>query len=329
MGKPIEIYHKRLHKVKYYAQRAHLNFLPFAWVKRDLSIIQREFNALPDDVKHHLQQRIDQCNRIDSLFSLADYQLNQGSSISKINWVGKIHEKRDSAYFYDLLSYLRYFPEGTPFLYLFGDITHVPNAPTLLKSRPISGSNENSVLLRLDSVRHFYVYPDKTAFADKKDCLVWRGAAHQPQRRFFLEKFCQHELCDVGCIHKNSKNLPYHRSFLSVKQQLAYRYVLSIEGNDVATNLKWISASNSLCFMTKPKYETWFLESNLIPDVHYVQLEDDYEDFDEKLSFYRKHPDAAQKIIQNAQNYIHPFLNPRGELIANVLVLDKYFRYVK
>ena len=35
-------------------------------------------------------------------------------------------------------------------------------------------------------------------------------------------------------------------------------------------------SSNSLCFMPKPKYETWFMEGKLIPNHHYVLIEDDY-----------------------------------------------------
>jgi protein lpsA len=116
---------------------------------------------------------------------------------------------------------------------------------------------------------------------------------------------------------------------MSVGQQLQYKYILSIEGNDVATNLKWILASRSLCFMTTPVYETWLLEGLLQPEVHYVHLQPDYSDFEEKLAFYQQHPDAAERIIRNANAYMQPFFNSRQELITSLLVMQKYFELAK
>jgi len=144
-----------------------------------------------------------------------------------------------------------------------------------------------------------------------------------------LQQYHDHPQCDVGCVHKQSIGQPYHRSFMSVGQQLQYKYILSIEGNDVATNLKWILASRSLCFMTTPVYETWLLEGLLRPEVHYVHLQPDYSDFEEKLAFYQQHPDAAERIIRNANAYMQPFFNSRQELITSLLVMQKYFELAK
>ena len=98
-----------------------------------------------------------------------------------------------------------------------------------------------------------------------------------------------------------------------------------MEGNDVATNTKWIMASRSLCVMTTPKFETWLMEGLLQPDVHFVHIEDDYANLDEKLAFYIAHPQAAEKIINNANQWISQFFNRKQELITAVLVLQKYF----
>jgi len=44
-----------------------------------------------------------------------------------------------------------------------------------------------------------------------------------------------------------------------------YKYILSIEGNDVASGLKWQLYSNSVVFMRKPKIVSWAMEDKLIP----------------------------------------------------------------
>ena len=73
-------------------------------------------------------------------------------------------------------------------------------------------------------------------------------------------------------------------------EQLQNKFILCIEGNDVASNLKWAMSSNSLVFMTKkPKFETWFMEGTLIPGHHYVEIKDDYSDMIEKMDYYLSH----------------------------------------
>jgi hypothetical protein len=61
-----------------------------------------------------------------------------------------------------------------------------------------------------------------------------------------------------------------------------YRYLVSVEGNDVATNLKWALASGCVVLMPKPRVETFFAEGMLKPYVHYVPISDDTSDLEEK-----------------------------------------------
>ncbi|MDO4225070.1 MAG: lipopolysaccharide biosynthesis protein, partial [Bergeyella zoohelcum] len=59
------------------------------------------------------------------------------------------------AYYFDTYEYARYFDENQPIDFVFGDVTHIPDTPSIVKSRPISDNNQNSVLLNLDKARHF------------------------------------------------------------------------------------------------------------------------------------------------------------------------------
>src|SRR5262249_7549412 len=113
--------------------------------------------------------------------------------------------------------------------------------------------------------------------------------------------------------------------FLSPAEQVTCKYVISVEGNDVATNLKWIMATNSLCLMPASVYETWFMEGRLEPGRHYVELRDDFEDLEEKLVHYENHPDEARAIIANGQDYVRQFLDERRERLISLIVLHKYF----
>ena len=112
---------------------------------------------------------------------------------------------------------------------------------------------------------------------------------------------------------------------MSTEEQLHYKFILSLEGYDVATNLKWILSSNSLCFATKHRYETWFMEGRLIPNYHYVLIKDDYSDLIEKITYYTEHEEEALAIIAHAHEHVRPFLDKKHEDEVALLVLKTYF----
>ena len=84
-------------------------------------------------------------------------------------------------------------------------------------------------------------------------------------------------------------------------------------------------SSNSLAVMPKPKFETWFMEGTLIPDYHYVLINDDYSNLEEKLNYYINNPAKAEQIIKNANEYVAQFKNKPLEDLISLLVLKKYF----
>ena len=47
---------------------------------------------------------------------------------------------------------------------------------------------------------------------------------------------------------------------ISKKELLKHKYLLSMEGNDIASGLKWMLLSNSVVFMAKPEHESWAME---------------------------------------------------------------------
>ena len=111
---------------------------------------------------------------------------------------------------------------------------------------------------------------------------------------------------------------------LTFEEHLKNKFVLCLEGNDVATNLKWVMSSNSLPVMPVPKFETWFMEGKLIADTHFVCIQDDYADLEEKLNYYIKNTDKALKILQHAHQYVDQFRSKKREDLISLLVLEKY-----
>lgn len=230
-------------------------------------------------------------------------------------------------YFFDSYEFTRYFSKTLPWLFRPGDITDLQPYPTIVKSRPITENNENSVLLKLNKIRHFIFVKDKTKFEDKIPKILFRGAAHgKPNRQMFIEKWIDNPMCDIKDTAKDSINPPQWQSKpISIKEQLKYRYIMAIEGNDVASNLKWIMSSQSIAVMPRPKYETWFMEGCLIPNYHYIEIKDDFSDLIEKVNYYEQHPEQAKAIIKNANEYVKPFKDKKREKLLSILVLKRYF----
>lgn len=230
-------------------------------------------------------------------------------------------------YFFDSYEFTRYFSKTLPWLFLPGDITDLQPYPTIVKSRPITENNENSVLLKLNKIRHFIFVKDKTKFEDKIPKILFRGAAHgKPNRQMFIEKWIDNPMCDIKDTAKDSINPPQWQSKpIGIKQQLKYKYIMAIEGNDVASNLKWIMSSQSIAVMPRPKYETWFMEGCLIPNYHYIEIKEDFSDLIEKVNYYEQHPEQAKAIIKNANEYVKPFKDKKREKLLSILVLKRYF----
>ncbi|STO97975.1 glycosyl transferase family 90 [Helicobacter canis] len=193
------------------------------------------------------------------------------------------------------------------------------------ESTTTTPAQENSILLQLEKHRHFSFIHDPIPYDKKRDLLFFRGACPQEHRSRFLHQYFSHPLCDIGHTGAPSEHPEFTTPKVPKNKHLHYKFLLSLEGNDVASNLKWILGSNSLCIMPKPRYESWFMEEKLEANVHYALLDDDYGNLDALLEFFTAHPKDAKEIIHNANTYCQAFQNPRIEEACNLLVLRKYF----
>ena len=90
----------------------------------------------------------------------------------------------------------------------------------------------------------------------------------------------------------------------SMVDQTKYKYLLMLEGNDVATGLKWYLSSNSVVFMAKPATGSFLMEGLLLPFVHCVPLKDDYSDLIDTVNWARRNDKQCKWISQQASLYM-------------------------
>ena len=155
--------------------------------------------------------------------------------------------------------------------------------------------------------------------------MFGRAAVHQKKRIDFYAKNFHNPYCDLGQINRGTKHDQWFKKKVSIDYHLKYKFILCIEGNDVASNLKWVMSSNSVAVMPKPKFESWFMEATLIPNFHYIEIKDDYSDLNDKLEYYISNLDELKEISLNANNYVNQFKDEKDEKIISLLVMEKFF----
>ena len=233
---------------------------------------------------------------------------------------------KKTAYSYDFWRCLGRTDPSRRFRVEFGDVREVPEFPTFVKSRPLGQNNANSVLLPLEMARHFHFPTDPFHWDRKKDMAVFRGACHQPWRKRFLQATEGSSLVDVGDTSKSSDTIKFQKPFMSPTEQMRFKFIISLEGNDVASNLKWAMHSNSVVIMPRPKFETWFCESHLVAGEHYLETLDDYSDLSDVITDAIRDDDRCRYIANRATEYCRRFQSKARQYELGRNVMDQYFK---
>lgn len=303
-------------KFMYYGKNILCYLIPNFIFRKRLKHILDSVNKRKD--KEYILDRVNYYNKLNQNIKLPD----NSKTLGRFKIKG-----HSSVYFFDAYEHTRWFPIQLKWCYLFGDINYIPTTPAIVKSRPIGGNNQNSILLNLNKVRHFCFLKDNKEFVNKANIALFRGeTGGKVKRQKFIDMYLGHPMCDIGDVAADNPLYPT-APLLTLYQHLDYKFIMSLEGNDVASNLKWIMSSNSIAVTPRLTCETWFMEGRLIPNYHYIEIKDDYSDLIEKLNFYIEHPEEAQKIIDHAHEYIKQFRDKKRERLISLLVLHKYFNY--
>ncbi len=306
--------------LKYYIRSYLREYTPKIFSQMQLNRILRQLDQRQD--KEEIMRRVNYYCKLD-----------KGSNFNRQMWSDKAIMLQDQpvtgqkTYYFDAMEYARYFSQDLRWILDAGDKPYVAPEPAIVKNRPIVEHNENSVILNLDKNRHFLFVRDNKPWRDKKNMTIFRGdlGPRKENRDVFMNRWYGHPMVDAASTNRSEQHPEWQREKLTIGDHLDFKFIMSLEGNDVASNLKWIMSSNSIAVTPCLTQETWFMEGTLIPNYHYIEVKPDFSDLEERLTYYIEHPDEAEAIIQHAHDYTSQFRDEKREKLISVLVLKKYF----
>lgn len=273
----------------------------------------------------------------DYIISRVNYycKLDADTKYDRQEWEEKAVRLRDQqmlpqkVYYFDAMEIARYFNQSLKWIIKSGDITNLFPVPYVVKSRPLGDDNQNSTILKLEKVRHFLFVDDKKPWRDKKNIAIFRGdlGPRKENRDVFMAKFAdgQSPMVDAASTNRIDAHPEWQKGKMTIGEHLDYKFIMSLEGNDVASNLKWVMSSNCIAVSPRHTCETWFMEGTLKPNYHYIEVKEDFSDLEERLQYYIDHPEEAEAIIQHAHEYVDQFRDLKREKLISLLVLKKYF----
>jgi hypothetical protein len=234
-------------------------------------------------------------------------------------------------------------------------INAMKNGTCVTGHRPVSDAY---IVWRLTSKRHFgplaFIPPVDTPWEEKTNVAVFRGALTGKRRDGFKPglKVSDTEKCmlmhrcklvytsakstivdarlvqpfnavseTIGDVHLSGDKLDY-------KQMLKYKAIIMLEGNDVSSGFKWAMYSNSVVMTQLPTKSSWMMEDILEPWVHYIPLNQDLSDVEEKMKWVIENDDEARMIAKRGSLWILDLLyHPDSEKDEKLIFEDIIRRY--
>jgi hypothetical protein len=178
------------------------------------------------------------------------------------------------------------------------------------------------ILLPLNRKRHYgvasIVPENDIPWEQKEGRAVWRGKygasthANDDIKFALVSKHLDSTLVNAK-FSKVAKGAPKHMmgSYMDMKNQLAYKYIISIEGNDVSSGMKWMLLSNSVVLTPSCTMESWAMEGRLKPFVHFIPLKADMSNVEEMVRWAEMHPKETRLISERSTLFVYDaFFHP-------------------
>eukprot|EP00553_Chaetoceros_curvisetus_P003756 CAMPEP_0204612276 /NCGR_PEP_ID=MMETSP0717-20131115/372_1 /ASSEMBLY_ACC=CAM_ASM_000666 /TAXON_ID=230516 /ORGANISM="Chaetoceros curvisetus" /LENGTH=244 /DNA_ID=CAMNT_0051624295 /DNA_START=252 /DNA_END=986 /DNA_ORIENTATION=- len=104
---------------------------------------------------------------------------------------------------------------------------------------------------------------------------------------------------------------------LSIEEQLKYKIVIVVEGENFSYSLAWALYSGSVVIMPRPTKTSYLMEERLEPWIHYVAVKDDWSNLEKKVKWCINNSDKAKKIAERGSLWVHDLYMDEGAEVEN------------
>ena len=123
--------------------------------------------------------------------------------------------------------------------------------------------------------------------------------------------------------------VPLYGDRMGFSELLQYKAMIMLEGNDISSGFKWALYSNSVVMAQQSLYTSWAMEELLQPWVHFVPLDDDLSDVEEKMQWILDHDEEAQKIAHAGKMWISDLIYHPDAATDDAAIFDNILRRYK
>jgi hypothetical protein len=92
---------------------------------------------------------------------------------------------------------------------------------------------------------------------------------------------------------------------MSRQELLHHKVLIVLAGNELASGLAWSLLSKSVVFMQTPQYTSWLMEEFLDPWVHYIPINHELTDVEEKMKWVMEHDTEARHIAERGTLWVY------------------------
>lgn len=158
----------------------------------------------------------------------------------------------------------------------------------------------------------------------KKEC-IWRGGLSNGSVHNFLvekDKIMSPRLYFKKLYEEGRfKYVNFSANQTSISEQITYKYILDIDGwSSTWSAMVWKLYSGSVLLKTKSKWKQWYYD-DLKEWIHYVPVEDDFSDLNDKIEWCIHNDSECEQITENAKQFVLTKLTwerVKKDTIANV-----------
>ena len=166
---------------------------------------------------------------------------------------------------------------------------------------------------------------DYILFKQKCNVLFWRGSTTgndninaNTRYNIISKNFNKHKFIDIGFNHlcqnvyNNNKNAfdPLYKKSAQQKNQIIYKFILNIEGNDCASSFPFSLASNCCPLHNYPfSSESYIFGMGLEPYVHFVPIKNDGTDLLERYNWCLHNFIKCEEIANNGIKYMEKYMS--------------------